>query len=70
MKKNMGGADRIIRLLLAIIMASLALTGLVSGSAGVILLAIGAIFLLTSIVGMCPLYSLIGFNTCAGNKPL
>jgi len=64
----MGRSDRIIRLLLAFMMVFLALTGLVSGTAGIILLAIGGIFLLTSMVGMCPLYSLIGFNTCAGNK--
>ena len=64
----MGGADRIIRILLAVVMATLALTGLVTGTAGIILLAIAAIFLLTSIVGMCPVYTLIGFNTCPPKK--
>ena len=70
MKKNMGSPDRIIRFLLAIVMAFLALTSLVTGTAGIILLAIAGIFLLTSIVGMCPLYSLIGFNTCPRKKPV
>jgi hypothetical protein len=68
MKKNMGNLDRTIRLLLAFVMALLALTSLVTGTAGIILLAIAGIFLLTSIVGMCPLYSLIGFNTCLRKK--
>lgn len=66
----MGNADRIIRLLIAIVMASLALTGFVSGTLGIILLAVSGIFLLTSIVGMCPLYSLIGFDTCPHSKPV
>ena len=64
----MGAPDRIIRLILAITMALLSLTGMVTSTAGIILLAIAGIFLLTSIVGMCPLYSLIGFNTCPPNK--
>ena len=68
MKKNMGRPDRIIRLLLAFVLAFLSLTGLVTGTAGIILLASAGIFLLTSIVAMCPLYSLIGFNTCPRNK--
>lgn len=68
MKKNMGSTDRIIRTLLAIAMASLALTGLVTGTLGIILLAVAGIFLLTSIVGMCPIYTLIGFNTCPRKK--
>src|SRR5436190_17002844 len=70
MKKNMGNADRIIRLLLAFLMASLSLTNVVTGTVGNILLAVAGIFLLTSIVGMCPLYSLLGFNTCPRNKPV
>ncbi len=68
MRKNMGSADRIIRIILAIAMASLALTGLVTGTLAIILLAVAGIFLLTSVVGMCPIYTLIGFNTCPRKK--
>jgi len=68
MKINMGRIDRIIRVLLAIVMAFLALTGIVSGTAGIILLAIAGIFILTSVIGLCPLYSLFGINTCVRNK--
>jgi len=68
MKKNMGSADRFVRLLLSFVMATLALTGLVTGTLGIILLAVAGIFLLTSIVGLCPIYTLIGFNTCPRKK--
>ena len=70
MKKNMGSTDRLVRLLLSFAMATLALTGLVTGTLGIILLAAAGIFLLTSIVGMCPIYTLIGVNTCPRKKPV
>ena len=64
----MGSTDRLVRLLLSFAMATLALTGLVTGTLGIILLAAAGIFLLTSIVGMCPIYTLISFNTCPRKK--
>lgn len=64
MKKNMGGTDRIIRIVLAIVFATLYFTGTVSGTAGIVLLALGAVFLLTSFVSFCPLYTLVGISTC------
>jgi len=66
----MGSTDRLLRLLLSFAMATLALTGLVTGTLGIILLAAAGIFLLTSIVGMCPIYTLIGVNTCPRKKPV
>ncbi len=65
MKKNMGSADRIIRVLLAAVFAFLYFNGTVTGTAGIILLVLGAVFILTSLVSFCPLYPLIGLNTCA-----
>jgi small-conductance mechanosensitive channel len=56
MKKNMGSADRIIRILLAIVVAALYFTKQLSGTAAIILGIIAIIFLLTSAVGFCPLY--------------
>lgn len=61
---NMGSADRIIRPLLAVVFVVLYFTGIVTGTLGIILLVLAAVFLLTSIVGICPLYSLLGVNTC------
>lgn len=68
MKKNMGNSDRIIRLLLAAAFAILYFTGTVTGTPGIILLALGGVFILTSLVGFCPLYKLVGLNTCPVKK--
>ncbi len=64
MKKNMGGADRIIRVLLAAVFAYLYFGGIVTGTWGLVLVILGGVFLLTSLVGFCPLYTLVGLNTC------
>jgi hypothetical protein len=60
----MGVADRSIRILLAVVFAALFFTGTVTGVFGYILLVAGGIFLATSVVSFCPLYKLIGMNTC------
>lgn len=64
MKKNMGSADRIIRLILAGVIAGLFLGHVVTGTFGIILLALSAIFVLTSLVNFCPLYVPLGITTC------
>ncbi len=64
MKKNMGNLDRIIRVALALVVAVLYFTGIISGTMAIVLGAIAAIFVLTSLVGLCPLYSLVGIKTC------
>jgi hypothetical protein len=64
MKKNMGSADRMIRLLLAAIFAGLYFTDTVTGTFGVVLLVLAGVFVLTSLVSFCPLYPLLGINTC------
>ncbi len=56
MKNNMGNLDRIIRVTVAVVFAVLYFTGVVSGTLGIILLALGAVFVLTSLVSFCPLY--------------
>jgi hypothetical protein len=61
---NMGSADRYIRPILAIVFIALYFTGTVTGIIGIILLVLAGAFLLTSVVGMCPLYTLFGINTC------
>ena len=63
MKANMGSLDKAIRIVLAIAFAMLYITKMVEGTAGIILLAMGAVFLLTSVISFCPLYSIFGFNT-------
>ncbi len=64
MKKNMGNADRVIRIVLAIVFAALYFTGTVTGTLGLVLVILGGVFMLTSLVSFCPLYSIVGLNTC------
>ncbi|MCF6181528.1 DUF2892 domain-containing protein [Lutibacter sp.] len=64
MKKNMGSADKIIRILIAIVIAVLYWKDIISGTLAIVLLIVGAIFLLTSLISSCPLYSIFKINTC------
>lgn len=64
----MGNADRVIRVLLAAIIALLYFTNTISGTLGIILLALAAVFLLTSFISFCPLYAPFGISTCAVKK--
>lgn len=63
MKNNMGAADRFVRMLIALVFVTLYFTNTVSGTAGLILLVVAAIFLLTSTIGNCPLYTLFHIST-------
>lgn len=63
MKRNMSNLDRIIRVLVAAVFAYLYFAGIVSGVLGIVLLVVGAVFILTSIVGFCPLYRLFKIGT-------
>lgn len=63
MKKNMGLADRVFRILIAFIIAGLYLANQISGTTAIILIILAAIFLLTSFIGFCPLYLPFGIST-------
>jgi fatty acid desaturase len=64
MKKNMGSVDRIIRIIVAAVIAILYFTGVITGTWGIVLLVIGGVFLLTSFISFCPLYAPFGIHTC------
>lgn len=68
MKKNMTSTDRSIRFLLAATAVILYFTNVITGTTGVVLLVIAAIFLLTSLIGTCPLYTLFGIGTAKSKK--
>ena len=68
MKKNMGNTDRIVRIVLAAIMAYLFFSDTVTGVFGIILIVLAGVFVLTSLVSFCPLYTLVGFNSCPAKK--
>lgn len=63
MKKNMGTVDIAIRIVVAIIIAVLYFTHIINGAVGIILLILAAIFILTSLIGFCPLYIPFGLST-------
>lgn len=64
MKKTVGTADKVIRIILGLILLIIAFAVSVGQTLKVILIIIGIIALLTAISGLCPLYSLLGINTC------
>lgn len=66
MKKNVGNIDKMVRLIVAAVIGILFLTGnlLISSTLGIILAVLAVIFVLTSLAGTCPIYSLTGLSTC------
>ena len=67
MVKNMGIADRIIRVLLAIVVFIFYVRGTISGTVAVVLGIVAVVFLLTSVISFCPAYLPFKINT-AGKK--
>ncbi len=63
MKSNMAGADRVIRLLIAVAIAVLYFMGKLNGTLAIILEIVAIAFLVTGLVGWCPIYAPFGFST-------
>jgi hypothetical protein len=63
MKMNESGLDRVIRLVAGLVLLLLYFVGVVSGTLGIVVLVLGAILLLTGLIGFCPLYALFKFST-------
>lgn len=63
MKKNMGSMDKGIRILLAVLIAILYFTNQITGAAAIVLGIFAIVFLLTSLVGFCPLYAPLKLST-------
>jgi len=68
MKKNMGTIDRLIRTVIAVVIAVLYFTGQISGTVAIVLGIVAVAFLLTSLVGWCPLYNPFGISTRKESK--
>ncbi len=64
----MGTIDKTIRLIVAIVFAVLYFTNTVTGILGIVLVVLGAVFVLTSLISFCPLYLPFGINTCKTKK--
>ena len=63
MKRNMSNVDRIVRVVVAALFAALYFGGIVTGTLGIVLLVLGAVFLLTAAIAFCPLYAPFKFST-------
>lgn len=64
MGKNVGTLDRIGRLLVAVVLAALAYNGTLQGGLATGAYIVAAVLLVTSVIGFCPAYRLIGMDTC------
>jgi len=64
MKRNMGNTDKGIRIIAAIAIALLYYFNVIEGTLAYVLMAVGIIFLLTSLINFCPLYKVFRINTC------
>lgn len=69
MKTNMGSVDRIIRVILAVVVAVLYFPKQITGTVAIILGILAIIFVLTSLVGVCPLYLPFKISTKKKQKP-
>jgi hypothetical protein len=63
MKKNMGTIDKMLRILVAAIIVVLYFLGVIKGTPAIVLLVFAGIFVLTSLISVCPLYPLVGMDT-------
>lgn len=68
MKKNMGTIDKTIRIIIAAVVAGLYYAGTISGTLGIVLLVLAGVFVLTSLVSFCPLYTVFGISTCPNKQ--
>lgn len=64
MRKNLGNTDKVIRYIIAIVAILITLLSNVRGLTQVILIALTAILIGTSLLSFCPLYAIVGLKTC------
>jgi uncharacterized membrane protein YobD (UPF0266 family) len=68
MKSNMSSTDRIGRVIFAVLVVLLYFMEIISGGVATTLLVVGVVFVVTSAIGFCPMYTLFGMNTNKGNS--
>ncbi|TVQ09175.1 MAG: DUF2892 domain-containing protein [Bacteroidetes bacterium] len=64
MKANMGSIDKTIRVLIAIAVGILIYTNVINGTPAIVAGILSIVFVLTSMVSFCPLYTIFGIKTC------
>jgi hypothetical protein len=68
MKRNVGVFDKVFRITVAVIIALLYYFLDITGTVGLVLIILAAVFLLTGLFNFCGLYTLFGINTCSKKK--
>lgn len=63
MKKNLGKIDRVTRIGIAVLIAILYFTNVISGTTAIILGILAIVFILTSFISFCPIYHALGIST-------
>lgn len=63
MKKNVGTIDQLVRIVMAVVLVVLSLTGILSGILEILALVLAVVFVLTAFVRICPLYYPFGLDT-------
>ena len=64
----MGTIDKLIRLVIAAVFVILYFMGIVSGTLGIVLLVLAGVFVVTSLISFCPLYTVLGLNSGKTDK--
>lgn len=60
---NESTPDRVVRVVLGLVLAALAVAGVAAGTLGVVALVLAAVLVVTGAVGFCPLYAALRFST-------
>jgi hypothetical protein len=68
MKTNMSSYDKLIRLGLSIVLIILYYKQVVTGTFGIICLVLALVLTITSLIGFCPIYKILGINTRTTEK--
>ena len=68
MKQNLGITDKYLRLVLGVVLVGMAFGGFLSGTMAIVGVAAAAVLMLTAWANFCPLYALLGINTCSVSK--
>ena len=69
MKSNLGTTDKIVRVMAAIVISILSLTGIINGILSTILLVVAALLVITSLINLCPIYLIFGISTKRETQP-
>lgn len=64
----MGTTDKALRIIIAAVVAGLFYAEIITGTLGIVLLVLAGVFVLTSLVSFCPLYTLFGISTCSSKQ--